>query len=125
MASLKGVFTCLQESSMSIVNQRGTFDDQVRNTVKRVFGVKKEVLEVSLRIEKKRSPHRMGEAPFIVGRASTCRRSCMMRRSHRDRLLDDDGRVAGPCIRRCHPIYLEEIFDRIKWHDAYQRGCFP
>ena len=110
----EGVFARLQESSTSVVNRRGPSNDQVRNTIKKVFGARKGVLEVSLRIEKKRSPHRMGKAPFIVGKASACGRSRMIRRPHRSRLLDDDDRVADPCIQRCHPIYLEETFDHIK-----------
>ena len=52
----EGVFARLQESSTSIVNRRGPFDDQVRNTDKRVFEARKGVLGASLRIWKKDPP---------------------------------------------------------------------
>ena len=53
MASPEGVSALLQESSTSVVNQWGPFDNQVKNTIKKVFRARKGVLEVSLRIEKK------------------------------------------------------------------------
>ena len=73
------------------MNQQGPSDDQVRNTYKNSVW-SKGVLGVSLRKgSKKGSSCKRDEALFIVGWATACRRSHMMRRPQRDRLLGDDG----------------------------------
>ena len=100
MASLEGVFACLQESSMLVLCRRAFSDDQVRNIVLECFWSKERSLKSEPEeLEKKKFLCRRSEAPFIDGGEAAWRRGCMEKRPHGDKSLGNDGMLT------CHRVW--------------------